>query len=109
MYYWSDEKVDAIVQSTSTLDTIINLLPKSTYAACAYTVSATSYAMLSIMENGGSAASLNKQVDPIQRFLQEQHMWVGGFSSSQVNFKINHLFDLFQSNVLAVKRFKHQY
>lgn len=84
MYYWSNEKVDAIVQSTSTKDTVLRLLPKGTYAVCAYTVSATSYALLSYLENGGSASSLHPQVDPIQKFLQEQHMWVGGFSSSQV-------------------------
>ena len=83
MIYWSNEEVPAIEVTTS-LDTTLRLMPKSTGAVTGYAVSATSYALLAYMQNTKKGEE-RQLLDPIQKFLQEQHMWVGGFASSQVS------------------------
>ena len=83
MTYWSSEEIPAIQISTTQQDTILRVMPKQTGAVTAYTVSATSFALLAYMENIKKGEE-KETLDPIQKFLQEQHMWVGGFASSQV-------------------------
>lgn len=83
MVYWSSEEVPAIARTTRTQDTTERLQPKSTGSNTAYAVAATSYALLAYMQNVNKGEE-KELLDPIQQFLQEQHMWVGGFSSSQV-------------------------
>ncbi|XP_067938571.1 CD109 antigen-like [Watersipora subatra] len=78
MKYWSDEDIPAIERQASGLDSTVLLMPKNRSAVGGYTVTATSYALLAFLENGESA----KEMDSIQKFLQEQHLSVGGFYSS---------------------------
>ena len=86
MTYWSTEKIPAIKKEATTLDTTLRLLPKKGSSVGAYTVTATSYALLSYLANGESDSDL----DSIQKFLQEQHLSVGGFYSSHVCTVITH-------------------
>lgn len=87
MKYWSNEAIPAIQVSSITQDTTERLLPKSTGAVTAYAVSATSYALLAYMQNYKKEEERDL-LDPIQKFLQEQHMYVGGFASSQVRLLV---------------------
>ena len=80
MTYWSSVDIPGIELEENKLDTILRILPKQLSSVGAYTVTATSYALLAYMEKRATEAEL----DSIQRFLQEQHINVGGFYSSQV-------------------------
>ena len=80
MTYWSSVDIPGIELEENKLDTILRILPKQLSSEGAYTVTATSYALLAYMEKRATEAEL----DSIQRFLQEQHINVGGFYSSQV-------------------------
>ncbi|XP_067941196.1 CD109 antigen-like [Watersipora subatra] len=78
MTYWSIHNIPAIKREAYGLDNTVRLMPKKGSTVGGYTVTATSYALLAFLENGESA----KEMDSIQKFLQEQHLSVGGFYSS---------------------------
>lgn len=80
MTYWSIHNIPAIKREAYGLDNTVRLMPKKGSTVGGYTVTATSYALLAFLENGESA----KEMDSIQKFLQEQHLSVGGFYSSHV-------------------------
>ncbi|XP_067928326.1 CD109 antigen-like [Watersipora subatra] len=79
MIYWSTSPIEAIDKGHSGQDTVVRLLSKQFSNVTSYATSATSYAMLSNMKNSAPENDLKE----MQKFLQEQHMWVGGFSSTQ--------------------------
>lgn len=78
--YWSTHDIPAIIRTPGGQDANVRLFSKQFSNVTAYSVAATSYALLAYMQNSGDSESINK----MQKFLQEQHMWVGGFSSTQV-------------------------
>lgn len=80
MTYWSTDKIPAINIQPSYLDTNVRIMPKKGSSVGAYTVTATSYALMAYLESGQPEDDL----DSIQKFLQEQHLSVGGFYSSHV-------------------------
>lgn len=81
MTYWSNAQIPQIELAESKLDTILRILPKQVSSVGAYTVTATSYALLAYVENRAPEVEL----ESIQMFLQEQHINIGGFYSSQVS------------------------
>ena len=80
MMYWSTHDIAPIKVGTSNQDNIIRLRQKEYSNVTAYAVSATSYALLSNMAVNFDERDANA----MQRFLQEQHMWIGGFASTMV-------------------------
>ena len=78
--YWSTHDIAPIKVGTSNQDNIIRLRQKEYSNVTAYAVSATSYALLSNMAVNFDERDANA----MQRFLQEQHMWIGGFASTMV-------------------------
>lgn len=80
MMYWSTAEIPAIALQPTRLDTQLKLMPKKISSVGAYTVTATAYALLAFLENW----EREEELDSIQRFLQEQHLTVGGFFSTQV-------------------------
>jgi len=84
--YWSTQPIEPIVEGSTGQDTVVRLQTKQYSNVTSYAVAATSYALLSHMDNTSDADTVLK---PIQKFLQEQHMWIGGFSSTQV-CKLSH-------------------
>lgn len=78
MNYWSTHDIAPIKEGTSNQDTIIRLRQKEYSNVTAYAVSATSYALLSNMNVNYD----EREATSMQKFLQEQHMWIGGFAST---------------------------
>ncbi|KAF6025141.1 Tep6 [Bugula neritina] len=78
MRYWSSQDIAAELIETNGHDTTLRIMPKKGDSVGAYTVAATSFALMAYMENSEPISQLNE----IQRFLQEQHLSVGGFYSS---------------------------
>jgi len=81
MRYWSSQDIAAELIETNGHDTTLRIMPKKGDSVGAYTVAATSFALMAYMENSEPIS----QLDEIQRFLQEQHLSVGGFYSSHVS------------------------
>lgn len=80
MLYWSTHPIEPIEVGSTSQDTVVRQKTKQFSNVTSYAVSATSYALLCNMAKSASEDTTM----PIQRFLQEQHMWIGGFSSTQV-------------------------
>lgn len=83
MMYWSTQKIDAIVAGTTGNDAVERIGSKKFSNVTSYAVSATSYALLCNFAVKASERS-QELIKPVQHFLQEQHMEVGGFASTQV-------------------------
>lgn len=89
MTYWSSENIPAIEVKSTGLDTIVRLHQKSYSSVGAYTVTATSYALLTYMAN----SEPKEDLDAIQKFLQEQRLTVGAFYSTMVWLWFNNNID----------------
>lgn len=85
MAYWSSHAIPPITKGPSGLDNVVSLQSKEYSNVTSYAVSSTGYALLAYLQNNAP----DDDIRPIQKFLQEQHMWVGGFSSSQVSLSVN--------------------
>lgn len=82
--YWSTHDIPAITVGTTSLDPILKLRSKEFSNVTAYAVSATSYALLANMNQAYDEDDSNA----MQKFLQEQHMWIGGFASTMVSMNL---------------------
>lgn len=91
MIYWSTHNIAAIEVGSTSLDTIVRLQSKQYSNVTSYAVSATSYALLCNLDQKTNETFVNE----IQKFLQEQHMSVGGFASTQVSLEILVIVKLF--------------
>ena len=80
--YWSTMDIPPIPRTTYSQDTVLRQLSKQIHNVTGYTVSATSYALLTYQLTGQSTDDTNS----IQTFLQSQRMNIGGWSSSFVSF-----------------------
>ena len=80
MDYWSNMEIPAI-QTTIGLDTQLRLLSKQILNVTGYTVSTTGYALYAFILNNEPELD----IDRIQKFLQEQRMYIGGWTSSWVS------------------------
>lgn len=79
MVYWSTHRIPPIRKESSGVDVVLSVYPKEYSNVTAYAAAATGYSMLAHMLNGANDSYVNM----MQKFLQEQHMWVGGFASTQ--------------------------
>ena len=86
MDYWSTMEIPAI-QTTIGLDTQLRLLSKQILNVTGYTVSTTGYALYAFILNNEPELD----IDRIQKFLQEQRMYIGGWTSSWVSAIIQYL------------------
>lgn len=79
MMYWSNSNVPAIEKETGT-DTQVRLLSKQLMNNTAYTVSTTSYALLTHLLQNYPVSDINR----IQKFLQQLRDTPGGMSGCLV-------------------------
>ncbi|XP_067945401.1 CD109 antigen-like [Watersipora subatra] len=77
MHYWSTMEIPPI-EMTAGLDTQLRIKTKQILNVTGYSVSATSYALHTLILNNEPKSDIEK----VQKFLQEQRMYIGGWTSS---------------------------